>query len=276
VNRTILAAALALCSAATIWPQAPNKEKGDDKSGYTDTPVIPGQKWQVHDAARPKPVKVVPPPPVVTTPAPADAIVLFDGKDLSQWISVQRGGVTGEPKWKVENGQLIIVPRTGRLATKEKFGDMQLHVEWMIPKDTPGAGQGKGNSGIEIMGRYEVQVLESHENVTYADGQAASIYGQWPPRVNASRPIGEWNSYDIIFEAPKFEGEQLVKPAYLTVLHNGVMVHNRQEVMGTAIHRRVATYRAHGEEEPLTLQDHGNPVHYRNIWVRKLKPYDAQ
>lgn len=266
----------AICLAGAAFAQAPARERGDDKTGYTDTPVIPGQQWQVHDAARPKPKKVVPPPPAVTTPPPADAIVLFDGKDLSQWVSMQRGGVAGEPKWKVEDGNLIIVPRTGRLATKEKFGDIQLHVEWMIPKDTPGAGQGKGNSGVEIMGRYEIQVLESYENVTYADGQAASIYGQWPPRVNVSRPPGEWNSYDIVFEAPKFEEERLVKPAYMTVFHNGVMVHNRQEVMGTAIHRRVATYRAHGEEEPLTLQDHGNPVYFRNIWVRRLKAYDAQ
>jgi hypothetical protein len=125
------------------------------------------------------------------------------------------------------------------------------------------------------MGRYEIQVLESAENVTYADGQAASIYGQWPPLVNASSPEGEWNAYDIFFEAPKFEGDKLVKPAFVTVLHNGVLVHHRKEILGTAIHRRVATYRAHNPEEPLSIQDHGRPVHFRNIWIRRLKNYDT-
>lgn len=247
----------------------------DDKTGYTDTPQIPNQPWKVHDAARPRPKKVVPPPPPVTTPPPADAVVLFDGKDLSKWVSRTRQGET-EAKWKVENGVMTVTRGGGRLATKEKFGDCQLHVEWMIPKDTPGEGQGKGNSGVELMGRYEIQVLESYENLTYADGQAASIYGQWPPLVNASRPAGEWNSYDIFFEAPKFEDGKVVKPAYITVVHNGVMVHHRKEIIGRAVHRRVAQYDAHGPEEPFTLQDHGNPVHFRNIWIRRLVPYDAQ
>lgn len=248
------------------------EDHGDDKRGYTDTPIIPGQKWRVHGAERPRPVKVRVPAGGI----PSDAIVLFDGKDLSHWVTLQRGGKEVPPTWKVENGYLEIVPRTGRLRTKEKFGDIQLHVEWQIPKGSEGAGQSRGNSGIEIMGRYEIQVLESNVNVTYADGQAASIYGQWPPLVNATRPEGEWNVYDIFFEAPKFEGEKLVKPAYVTVVHNGVLVHHRQEIMGGAIHRRVASYRPHGPEEPLSLQDHNHAVRYRNIWVRKLKPYDAQ
>lgn len=246
-------------------------DRGDDKRGYNDTPQIPNQKWKVHDMDRPRPVKVQTKPGA----PPSDAIVLFDGKDLSQWVARTRTGIT-EPKWKVANGVLEIVPRTGRLVTKQAFGDLQLHVEWQIPKDTDGAGQGRGNSGIELMGRYEIQVLESEQNLTYADGQAASIYGQWPPLVNASRPAGEWNVYDIFFEAPKFEGDKLVKPAYVTVVHNGVLVHHRQEIIGRAIHRRVATYAPHAPEEPLSLQDHGRPVLYRNIWVRKLKPYDAQ
>ena len=254
----------------------PAKEAGDDKQGYTDTPQLPNQKWKVHDAARPRPPKVTPGLPLLQEAPPSDAIVLFNGKDLSQWVMRGRGGATSEPKWKVEDGHIEIVPRSGRLATREKFGDCQLHVEWQVPKGTQGAGQGRGNSGIELMGRYEIQVLESYQNLTYADGQAASIYGQWPPLVNASRPEGEWNVYDIFFEAPKFEGDKLVKPAYITVIHNGVLMHHRMEILGTATHRRLAVYTPHAPEESLTLQDHGYPVWFRNIWIRRLKGYDQQ
>jgi hypothetical protein len=216
--------------------------------------------------------------------------VLFDGKDLSHWVQTPRlgppptpggrspqapqMGPPQEPKWKVENGYLEVAPRTGKLVTKEKFGDCQLHVEWMIPKEAEGAGQSRGNSGVELMTRYEIQVLESYENQTYADGQAASIYGQWPPLVNASRPQGEWNVYDIIFEAPRFEGDKLLKPAYFTIFHNGVLVQNHKETLGTAVHRRVAQYSPHPLEEPLSLQDHAQLVRYRNIWIRRLKSYD--
>jgi hypothetical protein len=279
--KLLLVAGLALplaaqqpAGAAPGRPAAPPKEAGDDVNGYTDTPPIPGQKWRVHDADRPRPRMVTP----ARTPGapPADAIVLFDGKDLSQWEAVARGGQTQEAKWKVENGYLEIVPRTGRLRTRQKFGDIQLHVEWMVPPGDTGRGQGRGNSGVEIMGRYEIQVLESFQNRTYADGQAASIYGQWPPMVNASRPEGEWNVYDIFFEAPRFEGDRLVKIGYITVVHNGVLVHHRQEILGPAIHRRVARYAPHGAEEPLSLQDHGRPLRYRNIWVRKLTGYDQR
>jgi hypothetical protein len=268
---------LALGLAAQQPPAAAKEDHGDDKRGYTDTPQIPGQKWKVHDAARPRPRKVTPGSPLLNEAPPADAIVLFDGKDLSKWTQMARGGVVNDPpKWKVENGYMEVAPRTGRIVTKEKFGDCQLHVEWMIPNEVKGAGQDRGNSGVELMMRYEIQVLESFENMTYADGQAASIYGQWPPLVNASRPQGEWNVYDIFFEAPKFEGDKLVKPAYVTVIHNGIMVHHRQEIIGAATHRRVATYKPHGAEEPLSLQDHGHPVRYRNVWIRKLTPYDQQ
>ncbi|MFB3828387.1 MAG: DUF1080 domain-containing protein [Bryobacteraceae bacterium] len=268
---------ISLTLAAAIAAQQPAAKKnvaGDDKQGYTDTPQLPGQKWKVHDAGRPRPPKVTPGLPVPDAKPPSDAIVLFNGKDLSQWEAVVRNGQVRAPQWKVENGYMEIKPRTGRLRTKAKFGDCQLHVEWMIPKGSGGAGQGAGNSGVELMGRYEIQVLESYKNVTYADGQAASIYGQWPPLVNASRPEGEWNVYDIFFEAPKFEGEKLVKPAYITVVHNGVLVHHHQAILGRAIHRRVASYQPHNAEEPLSLQDHGRPMRYRNIWIRKLKGYD--
>jgi hypothetical protein len=269
-----LAASLA-ASPSFAQKKAPAAEAGDDRRGYTDTPPLPGQPWKVHDAARPRPPKVAPGEPLLREAPPADAIVLFDGKDLSHWMA-ERGGKTVEPGWKIENGYVEIVPHSGRLVTKEAFGNCQLHVEFMVPKSATGAGQGRGNSGIELMRRYEIQVLESNENLTYADGQAASIYGQWPPLVNASRPQGEWNVYDIFFEAPKFEGEKLVKPAFATVVHNGILVHHHQEIIGRATHRHVATYAPHAPEEPLSLQDHDQAVRYRNIWIRRLKPYDQQ
>jgi len=267
---------LALVAAvATLGAQqaGPPKEAGDGVRGYTDTPRLPGQNWRVHDADRPRPKKVLP-GPAVSAPAPSDAIVLFDGKDLSHWVTAGRGGQIQEPKWKVENGYLEIVPRSGRLVTKEKFGDCQLHVEWMIPTGTPGKGQDQGNSGVEMMMRYEIQVLESFENLTYADGQAAALYGQWPPLVNASRPEGEWNVYDILFEAPRFEQQKLSRPGYITVIHNGILVHNHQAILGATVHRKVAVYTPHGEEEPLSLQDHNNPIRFRNIWIRRLGHYD--
>jgi hypothetical protein len=263
---------------------------GDDRRGYTDTPQLPGQKWKVHDAERPRPRMVQPGLPLLNEAPPSDAIVLFDGKDLSQWVQISRMGPASgrggaapqappmgpphEPKWKVENGYMEVVPRTGRLVTKERFGDCQLHVEWMVPNEAQGAGQSRGNSGVELMMRYEIQVLESYKNQTYADGQTASIYGQWPPLVNASRPQGEWNVYDIFFEAPRFDGDKLLRPAYFTVVQNGILVQNHKETLGTTIHRQVAHYTPHGAEEPLSLQDHGQPVRYRNIWIRRLKLYD--
>jgi hypothetical protein len=202
--------------------------------------------------------------------------VLFDGKDLSKWEAELRGGKMQAPKWKVQDGNMEIVPRTGRLVTKEKFGDCQLHVEWMVPKSATGKGQSRGNSGVELMKRYEIQVLESEENLTYADGGAGAIYGVWPPMVNPSRPQGQWNVYDVFFEAPRFEGEKLVKPAYVTLLFNGVLVHNHRAYLGTTIWRQVGRYTAHGPEEPLSLQDHNQPVLYRNIWIRKLESGDGQ
>jgi hypothetical protein len=267
---------LASLALAATLPAQQSKPVGDDKSGYTDTPQLPGQPWKVHDAARQRPPKVTPGMPLLNEAPPSDAIVLFDGKDLSHWVSAGRDGKTHDPQWKVENGYMEITPHSGGLITKEKFGDCQLHVEWMIPQGVEGAGQGRGNSGIEIMRRYEIQVLESYTNLTYADGQAAAIYGQWPPLVNASRPQGEWNVYDIFFEAPRFDGNTVVKPGYVTVVHNGILVHHRKEILGKAIHRRVATYQPHGLEEPLSLQDHNQVVRYRNIWIRRLKGYDEQ
>ena len=273
MTRTNLRSFLFFACAAIAAAQKP---VGDDKQGYTDTPQLPGQPWKVHDATRPHPPHVTPGLPLLQEAPPSDAIVLFDGKDLSQWISMGKDGKVHDPQWKVENGYMEVTPHSGGLVTKERFGDIQLHVEWMIPEGVEGAGQGRGNSGVELMRSYEIQVLESYKNVTYADGQAGSIYGQWPPLVNASRPQGEWNVYDIFFEAPQWDGEKLLKPGYVTVVHNGVLVQHHKEILGHVIHRKVATYKPHRNEEPLSLQDHNQIVRYRNIWIRRLKGYDQQ
>jgi hypothetical protein len=264
-------AAVLLAALPLSAQQRPNPDLG-----FTDTPMLPGQPWHVHDPARPY-------PPVVTpgaTPgaAPSDAIVLFDGKDLSKWGHQGQGAERGkfvDAKWPVKDGYFECAPHTGGLYTREKFGDVQLHVEWSEPPGIQGTSQGRGNSGVLLMGLYEIQVLDAYKNVTYADGTAGAIYGQWPPLANVARPPGEWNVYDIVFEAPKFDGETVVKKAYQTVFWNGVVVHNRKEVMGPMVYRQVAHYTPHSAELPIMLQDHNNPVRYRNIWVRKLGTYDA-
>ncbi|MBM3810947.1 MAG: DUF1080 domain-containing protein [Acidimicrobiia bacterium] len=263
---------------AVVCAFAQQQRQVDRKSrtsplGYDDTPVLPGQKWKVHDIARPRPAMVT--PGAKPGDPPSDAVVLFDGKDLSQWLEGGRGGAR-EARWKVENGYFECASGTGSVFTKEKFGDVQLHIEWAAPPEIEGSGQWRGNSGVLLMNRYEIQVLDSWENPTYADGQAGSIYGQYPPLKNASRKPGEWQSYDIIFEAPKWEGEKLVKPAFATVFHNGVLMHHRKEIIGRMAHKVVGTYAPHGPEEPLGLQNHDTFVRYRNIWVRRLGTYDQE
>ena len=273
-----LCAAL-LCTAAPAQKAQP-KQQRTAPLGYDDTPVLPGQKWRVHDIKRPSP-RVITPGAFSTQEKPglppSDAVVLFDGKDLSHWMNAgkkkNQGKVT-TPAWKLEKGYVEVVGGTGDLVSKEKFGDCQIHVEWAAPKVIDGTSQWRGNSGILIMSRYEMQVIDSYENPTYADGQAGAIYGQWPPLVNAARKPGEWQMYDIVFEAPKFEGEKLVKPAYVTIFLNGVLTQHRKEIIGPMAHRIVAPYVAHAPEEPLALQDHDTKVRYRNIWVRRLRGYD--
>lgn len=271
MSRYPLAAALLVLAVS-----APPLFAADQKAyptGYTDTPYLPGDRWRVHDDARPRP-RIVDPGtasmPAKPGKAPADAVVLFDGSDLSQWAQRGRGGKILEPAWKVENGYIEIAPGTGSLVTKERFGDVQLHIEWATPAEPRAASQGRGNSGVMLMALYEVQVLDSYDNISYADGQAGAIYGQYPPLVNASRKPGEWQSYDIVFEAPRFEDGELAKPAYMTVFHNGVLLHHRRELMGPMRHRAPSAYKPHGAELPLLLQGHGNPVRYRNIWIRRL------
>ena len=233
--------------------------------------LTPGGKWRAHDTNRPLPVVVV--PPTASTPdqagqPPSDALVLFDGTDLSQWRrTVARRGlnvIDDTPKWKIENGYMEIVPKTGSLYTTNKFADCQIHVEWATPAEVKGNSQGRGNSGFFLQGHPEIQVLDSYENPTYADGSAAALYGQYPPLVNASRKPGQWQSFDIIYVAPKLEGGKVVKPAFFTIFHNGVLVHHAVEVSGSAV------------ECPISLQDHNNPIRFRNIWVRKLKGYDER
>lgn len=250
------------------------------RPGYTDTPFLPGGKWKVHDPERPYPRVVTPGNPQESgqlTQPPSDALVLFDGSDLSQWLTDTEGpphGSPGEPGWKVQNGFMEVVPGSGSIRSKETFGDCQIHIEWATPENPVGTSQGRGNSGVLIMGRYEIQVLDSYENPTYADGQAAAMYGQYPPLVNASRAPGEWQTFDLVFEAPRFEGDRLAKPAWVTVLHNRILVHHRRAFIGQVTHRRLATYSPHASEGPLLLQNHGNPVRYRNIWVRRLELSD--
>ena len=227
--------------------------------------VAVSQKWEIHDPNRPM-APVVTPGDEYGAP-PSDAIVLFDGTDLSQFEHVEGGPA----KWKVENGYMEVT-KTGSIRTKQGFGDMQLHIEWMSPDPPSGESQKRGNSGVYLMGKYEVQVLDSYKSKTYADGQAAALYGQHPPLVNASRPPGQWQTYDIIFRAPVFDGGKVVQSARVTVLHNGVVVQDAAEFSGPSGHKRRPTYEPHAAELPFTLQDHndGQPLRYRNIWVRKL------
>ena len=245
--------------------------------GFTDTPMLPGLPWHVHDPARPHPPVVT--PSAAPGGAPSDAIILFDGKDLSKWMdhpsTITHAGEVGPPKWKVVNGYIEGVPNTGDLATKEKFGDIQLHVEWSSPNPPKGNSQARGNSGIILMDRFEVQVLDAWNNPTYADGQAGAIYGQWPPLANPARKPGEWNVYDIFFEAPRMDGDKVLKPAIITVLFNGVLVQNHKESMGPMVYRQVAHYVAQPAEDSLVLQNHRDPVRYRNIWVRRIPAYDT-
>lgn len=224
-----------------------------------------------HDRTQPLP-QVIAPATASTQQQPgrppSDAIVLFDGKDLSQWSSLD-----GSPaKWIVRDGYMECVRGTGYLRTLQNFGDCQLHIEWAAPVPAEGDGQGRGNSGVFLgLTRYEIQVLDSYQNNTYADGSAGSIYGQHPPLVNACRPPGEWQTYDILYTAPRFDaGGKLLSPARLTVFHNGVLIQNNVELTGPTDWIDRASYAAHPEKQPLALQDHRNPVRFRNIWVREL------
>jgi hypothetical protein len=246
--------------------------------GMSSSAAKENKKYGVHDKTRENPTVVKPPRRLGQHPS--DAIVLFDGEDTSQWVSEKDGG---KVKWKVENGYMEVIKKTGGIRTEKTFGNCQLHIEWCTPEgiDPKITDQKRSNSGVFLMDRYEVQVLDSYtknnykDNKTYADGQAAALYGQHPPMVNACRKPGRWQTYDISFLKPLFdENGELVRKARITVLHNGVVVHNNLEIEGTTHHKRKAGYRPH-ESGHIRLQDHDNPVRFRNIWIRELpeQPY---
>jgi hypothetical protein len=225
-------------------------------------------------------VRVVDPGPTNNS-APSDAIVLFDGKNTSDWLAQNKDPIKsgkgpiewgkGPIKWKVEDGILTIVGGSGYIITKQSFGDCQLHIEWRTPAEVKGNGQGRGNSGIIFMGRYELQVLDSYNNPTYSNGQAGSIYKQLIPLVNSSRKPGEWQTYDVVFMAPIFNKDgNVTHPATVTVFQNGVLVQNHGTIFGSTEYIGIGSYHQHNEKEPLLIQDHGNPVSYRNIWIREL------
>ena len=274
---TTLAVAIAGC--ATRPPAAPpvvqhkpmQETVINGVAGFQDTPMEPDGIWHVHDPARPQ-------PPVVTThkfsedaPPPSDAIVLFDGTDLSQWRDKHSGGPVG---WHIEDG--VAVSDKGDIETTNQFGDIQLHLEYREPVLHGRDGQDRGNSGVFLMGRYEIQVLDCYNNLTYADGTTGGIYGQHPPLANACRPPGEWQTYDILFNVPRFDADgKLTRPAYATVILNGVVLQNHQAIRGDTNWRVPGTYTATGLIGPLALQYHNNSVAFRNIWVRPV-PVDEE
>ncbi len=214
-----------------------------------------------------EPIPAVVTPGVATAP-PSDAVVLFDGKSLSEWVSAKGGPA----EWTLADGAMTVVKGKGGIRTKQGFGDCQLHIEWRSPAVVEGEGQGRGNSGIFLQGRYELQVLDSYENRTYSNGQAGSIYKQHIPLVNVCRRPGEWQTYDVVFRAPRFAADgKLKKAGTVTALQNGVLVLDHVELRGATAYIGKPSYEKHGEKEPLELQDHGNPVSYRNIWIRELR-----
>lgn len=229
----------------------------------------PEDGYEVHDARRPQPPVIVPGTSSrddSVGSAPSDATVLFDGKDLSAWKSEK-----GDAQWTVADGHFAVAPGTGYLSTKQTFGDCQLHIEWSEPTDISGASQSRGNSGVLLCGVYELQVLDNYQSQTYADGMAGAVYGQYSPLVNAVKKPGAWNAYDIVFHAPVVENGKLTKPARMTAFLNGVLIQDNVELLGPIKHKTLTTYPdAPVTSGPLSLQDHGNPVRYRNVWIREL------
>lgn len=228
--------------------------------------ALPPCAQHARDCPAPPVIDVGKAPP--SLPPPSDAVVLFDGKDLSRWRQAD-----GSPaRWKVKDGYMEVAPGTGGVQTVLGFGDVQLHVEWAAPAPAKGTDQDRGNSGVFLMGRYEVQVLDSYASVTYPDGQAGALYGQFPPLVNATRPPGEWQSYDIVFRRPRFRADgTLERPATMTVFHNGVLVQDHRTLTGPTSHQSRPPFAMHADRLPISLQDHSHPVRFRNIWLRELE-----
>ncbi len=268
MKKTLLFSLAVICAVAgalVLRSGYPGAEAQEGPNWHKGLPKQYKSKWLVHDLKRPKP-KVVNQAAAVGS-APSDAIVLFDGKDLSEWT---KGN--GKPAaWTVKDGYAEL-NHTGNIRTKKEFGDCQFHIEWRAPAEPRGVSQARGNSGIFFMGLYEVQIVDSYQNATYADGSAASIYGQHPPLVNATRKPGEWQVYDIVFRKPRFKDGKVSEPGRFTVFHNGVLVQHNTESFGETAWRRLAKYRRALEKGPISIQDHGDrqKVAFRNIWIREL------
>ncbi len=250
--------------------------------GSEDTPFFPNTTWRVHGNTRPQPPVVTPPAPSTQerpgTP-PSDAIVLYDGSESSlhaNWEMDTAEG--GQVAWTIGPDYIEVPgvhPAVGNIRTRQHFGDGQYHVEWASPTEIKGQSQGRGNSGVFLLGIYEIQVLDNYENPTYADGTVGGVYGQIPPLVNAIRPPGQWNTYDIAWVSPRFDGDRLISPGRLTLVFNGIFVHHAVEVMGPTQYRKLPSYSPHPPAGPLVLQDHWDKVRFRNIWYRPLGQYDG-
>lgn len=259
-----MAASLAaLCFSLLSGVEAADLVKAKDGSGvygYKHTPKLPWCEWLVHDPDRPAPPRVDPGKAGPPAPVPADAVVLFDGKDLSAWNTA--------PGWKVQDG--CIVAGNGAFATQQTFGDVQLHIEWMAPAGFEGPWYNRGNNGVMMMGLFEIQIFDSYNEKIYPDGQCAAIYGQTPPLVNATRAPGEWQNFDIVFTAPRFDGEKLAAPARVTVFHNGILVHLNETIHGATGHQIIPEYKNKVTTGPVTLSGHDCPARFRNVWLRSL------
>jgi hypothetical protein len=253
-----VATALATC-ANSFSADLVHAQDGSGVYGYKDTPKLPWCSYVVHDPDRPAPKRSNPGPAPAPGAVPADALVLFDGKDLSQWQGTA---------WKIVDG--CLEAGEGTFTTRQAFGNCQIHVEWMPPANFKGPWYNQGNNGILLMGLYEIQIFDSFNEKLYPDGQCAAIYGQTPPLVNACRPPGEWQSFDIVFTAPVFTDGKLVKPARVTMFHNGLLVHLNEAIRGETGHRILPAYTQKLSQGPLALGGHGCPVRFRNIWIRAL------
>jgi len=257
--QTICCLALLVLSPGLNAQTLGHAKDGSGIRGYSDTPMQPWSGFHVHDADRPAPKRVDPGPFTASAPAPADAIVLFDGKDLSQWQS---------NNWRVVDG--CVEASAGNLTSKQGFGDCQIHLEWLVPTNFTGHMFDRGNNGVLLMGLYEIQIYDSFSEKLYSDGQCGAVYGQTPPLSNLCPTPAEWHSYDIFFTAPKFADGKIVQPARVTVIHNGVLVQNHQEIYGETGHRDLPEYKQKVSTGPLTLAGHTCPVRLRNIWLRQL------